>query len=431
MGGIGDYSGSLVLEMPIAEAAFAAVQQTIEPGVTVVSLPQQRRRTCASRHVSRATNGIAAVAVATTRRPARILHDDPQSAWAAYVLGPVLVLLRETPARLDGGLRILIDSRVPEGKGVSSSAAVEVATMRAVAALVEIRTSRRGARATLPGRGESRRRCAVRHHGSDDFGARPREQLLALLCQPATVEGYVAIPEGIAFWGVDSGIRHAVSAARITRRSAPAHSWAIASSPNGGTEAKPASDAPGVIGGRRSAVARLPGQHHAGRISGAICRRSAREMSGRDFLARYGGTTDTSRASIRHGRTPSASRRSTRSAKTPASQRFRELLQGANHRRRPPRNGRADVRRPRQLLRLRLGSDGTDLLGRTGPRAGPASGLYGAKITGGGSGGTVAILGRADAGPAVDELAREYTDRTGRETYHFPRLVARRMWQPT
>ena len=26
MGGIGDYSGSLVLEMPIAEAAFAAVQ---------------------------------------------------------------------------------------------------------------------------------------------------------------------------------------------------------------------------------------------------------------------------------------------------------------------------------------------------------------------------------------------------------------------
>jgi L-arabinokinase len=45
--------------------------------------------------------------------------------------------------------------------------------------------------------------------------------------------------------------------------------------------------------------------------------------------------------------------------------------------------------------------------------------LYGAKITGGGSGGTVAILGRHDAGPAVDELAREYTERTGRETYVF------------
>ena len=31
-------------------------------------------------------------------------------------------------------MRILIDSRVPEGKGVSSSAALEVATMQAVAA---------------------------------------------------------------------------------------------------------------------------------------------------------------------------------------------------------------------------------------------------------------------------------------------------------
>src|SRR6266850_3967192 len=38
MGGIGDYSGSLVLELPIAEAAFAAVQATRAPNVTVVSL---------------------------------------------------------------------------------------------------------------------------------------------------------------------------------------------------------------------------------------------------------------------------------------------------------------------------------------------------------------------------------------------------------
>jgi L-arabinokinase len=66
-----------------------------------------------------------------------------------------------------------------------------------------------------------------------------------------------------------------------------------------------------------------------------------------------------------------------------------------------------------------LGSDGTDLLVDLVRRRGPQSGLYGAKITGGGSGGTVAILGRHDAGPAVDELAREYTERTGRETYVF------------
>ena len=45
-----------------------------------------------------------------------------------------------------------------------------------------------------------------------------------------------------------------------------------------------------------------------------------------------------------------------------------------------------------------LGSDGTDLLVDLARAAGAADGIYGAKITGGGSGGTVAILARDDAG---------------------------------
>jgi hypothetical protein len=46
----------------------------------------------------------------------------------------------------------------------------------------------------------------------------------------------------------------------------------------------------------------------------------------------------------------------------------------------------------------RLGSDGTDRLVSLARAAGSAHGIYGAKITGGGSGGTVAILGDASAG---------------------------------
>jgi galactokinase len=62
-----------------------------------------------------------------------------------------------------------------------------------------------------------------------------------------------------------------------------------------------------------------------------------------------------------------------------------------------------------------LGSPGTDELVRLAREAGPAAGLYGAKITGGGSGGTVAVLGRRDAGAAVEALAKEYARRTRRE----------------
>ena len=49
-----------------------------------------------------------------------------------------------------------------------------------------------------------------------------------------------------------------------------------------------------------------------------------------------------------------------------------------------------------------LASDGTDLFVELVRERGQSSGLYGAKITGGGSGGTVAILGRADAGSGFE-----------------------------
>jgi len=51
---------------------------------------------------------------------------------------------------------------------------------------------------------------------------------------------------------------------------------------------------------------------------------------------------------------------------------------------------------------------------------GPERGLYGAKITGGGSGGTVVVLGRADAGPAVQAVLQRYA----RETERVPQLFA-------
>jgi galactokinase len=63
-----------------------------------------------------------------------------------------------------------------------------------------------------------------------------------------------------------------------------------------------------------------------------------------------------------------------------------------------------------------LGSDATDLLVDLVRAAGPAKGSYGAKITGGGSGGTVAVLGRQ--GADIGALARAYAERTG----HAPRV---------
>jgi galactokinase len=66
-----------------------------------------------------------------------------------------------------------------------------------------------------------------------------------------------------------------------------------------------------------------------------------------------------------------------------------------------------------------LGSDGTDVLVELVREAGPDQALFGAKITGGGSGGTVAILGRSDADSAVSAIAARYTELTRRQTHIF------------
>jgi len=52
-------------------------------------------------------------------------------------------------------------------------------------------------------------------------------------------------------------------------------------------------------------------------------------------------------------------------------------------------------------------------------QAGFEKGLCGAKITGGGSGGTVAILARRGSGKAVTTVVSNYEARTGRKVYVF------------
>ena len=66
-----------------------------------------------------------------------------------------------------------------------------------------------------------------------------------------------------------------------------------------------------------------------------------------------------------------------------------------------------------------LGSDATDLIVRLVRSMGPESGIYGAKITGGGSGGTVCVLGEASerAEASLQKLLAEYRARSGHEPY--------------
>ena len=66
-----------------------------------------------------------------------------------------------------------------------------------------------------------------------------------------------------------------------------------------------------------------------------------------------------------------------------------------------------------------LGSTGTDRLVQLVRAAGAGKGLYGGKITGGGSGGVVAVLGDKDADEAVAAIAAQYGSEVGRSVKVF------------
>ncbi|HYE72232.1 MAG TPA: hypothetical protein VEF04_02835, partial [Blastocatellia bacterium] len=126
MGGIADYSGSLVLQRPIAEATFAALQLQRETVIRVVSLYEKSNEATKACEMSLSElykNG-EPISYDSGRE---LFRNDAINYWVAYVIGIFLVLAHERQAKFENGASILISSRVPEGKGVSSSAALEVA----------------------------------------------------------------------------------------------------------------------------------------------------------------------------------------------------------------------------------------------------------------------------------------------------------------
>src|SRR5512145_70572 len=127
MGGIADYSGALVLQWPIHEATRVAVRPWTDRRLSITSVGDGGvERRCE----------VPLDLVADPRRSYDAVRAwfaaDPARHWAGYVAGVFHVLSREHGASFPTGAAILIESDVPQGKGVSSSAAIEAATMEAV-----------------------------------------------------------------------------------------------------------------------------------------------------------------------------------------------------------------------------------------------------------------------------------------------------------
>jgi L-arabinokinase len=404
MGGIADYSGSLVLQRPIAEATFAAVQRIERPMLEVVSIG---RLPCAIPLETLAPDGVpvdyerARAMFASTKgeegsKNTRTIAPH----WVSYVAGVFLVLARERGMALTGA-RVVVSSQVPEGKGVSSSAAIETASMYAVATAFGITLAPRDL-AMLCQKSEnlvSGAPCGVMDQMSCVFGERDR--LLALICQPAELQPSVPIPDDIEFWGLDSGERHAVGGSDYGAVRTGAFMGLRILSEHAGVPL--------------DYLANVPPSAFEGELGCWL----PDEISGDDFLGRYGHIADTvttvDRARRYKVRAPTAHPVYERER----AEMFRELLRATPGEDRRRRLGALMFASHAGYQACGLGSPGTDHLVELVRTAGVASGLYGARITGGGSGGTVAVIGRKGSSAVIAEVAQAYEQATGHRPYVF------------
>lgn len=361
MGGIADYSGSLVAELPIGQAALCGAQADPAGVLTIRSVNIGR----------------------TVTVPAG--HEQETERWAIYLAGCVALLKAEGLLAPDAGVRLLLTSDVPLGAGVSSSAAIEVATMRAIAAAFDL-TLDGLTLARLCQRVENEwvgAPCGIMDQVTSACGEEGK--LLLLRCQPHTIEGYTTIPDGWTVFGIDSCVKHSV----------------------GGT---------GYTGVRCAAFmgAKLLGLTPTDYLCNltpesykALGIALPETLSGAEFLQQHGATWD----SVTHV-LPEQSYPVLAATEHPIfeNQRvatFLAALDAGDF----ALAGEQMLAAHASYSRCGLGTKETDLLVEL---AMAQSGVAGAKITGGGSGGTVCLLCPTEREAAVAEsVAGAYEKHTG------------------
>jgi L-arabinokinase len=401
MGGIADYSGSLVLQWPIAAATHVALQLQEARTIELRSLPSNsdgQVRSCAISIADLESN---------VEQVRAMFASDPGRHWAAYVVGAFTVLDRS----FKRGAKILIWSDVPEGKGVSSSAALEVAATTAIAAAYDIRISPIDV-AFLSQRVENviaGAPCGVMDQMTASCGERDR--LLALLCQPGELKGVITLPDELAIWGIDSGIRHSVAGADYsTVRTAAFMGYRIiAKLAELEVRGTVQIDDPKWNGYLANITPEEFNNYFATQLP--------ERMSGAEFLERYQGITD-SVTSVDPDQTyPVFAATKHPIYENARVNRFAEILRNWQGTEQAAVLGELMYESHDSYSTCGLGSEGTDELVRL---ARATAGVYGAKITGGGSGGTVAVLAHRSAKPAIDRIVELYSQRT----QHQPTIIS-------
>ncbi len=406
MGGIADYSGSMVLQKPIKQKATVSIAIRNYNQLHIKSLDISQNNEIYIDLDELPTN---------YEQAKYYLQQIEGGEWAAYIIGCYLVLSNEKKIKF-GGLDILVESDVPVGKGVSSSAAIEIAILKALVELfsVDLQGTELPRFAQMAENLVVGANCGLMDQLASYFGE--SNNLLPILCQPDKVFDQIPIPKNLYFVGIDSGVRHSVGGASYGEvRTAAFMGYSIIAQKEGVPKEK------------INAITEFPFDGFLGNITPsnfeANYARSLNSMYGKDFLHDFGGITDqlsTIKADIFYNINACTQHPIYENHRVNTFLELLKNLNQVNHTTLLPIMGELMFQSHESYNKCGLGNEMTDKIVTMARLKGNETGIYGAKITGGGSGGTVCIMVYGEKGlNSATELFKEYKNITNQENLVF------------
>lgn len=402
MGGIADYSGANVCEAVLGRGMLMALQPRTDRTLRIRSAQVGSRSLPVETRIplDYFTSGDAVGSYTQVRE---LCHANPISAWAAYIGGSIFTLLKEESVELPYGFSFLLLSAVPMNVGIGSSAAVEIGTLSCLNAYLGLNLD--GARIARLGQMAENHvvgaPCGIMDQIAVASGREDR--LTHILCRPGAVVGEVEIPKGTGFVGINSMVRHSVAGNAY------------------GNVRIGAFMGKKIINEIRARTGRAALNYLAeissAEFDGEFEKDIPATMLGSEFLAKY-KTHDDPVTTIQ----PDASYRVAGPTRHPVGEnervlKFIEALQQAKG------GEESGLVTAGELMydahesyrhNCHLSVPEVNFLVEAVRKRGAKNGLYGAKITGGGTGGTVAIFGKIAAlKEHIPQIATEYSRRVG------------------
>ena len=398
MGGVADYCGANVFEMTLDRMAIAACQTREDRNLCAITLRagSQFKPNFYCTLDNFYTDGT----LKTYQQVQDYFSQEPNTAWTSYVLGAFYVLLKEGKInQFPHGATIVIKSDIPIGGGVASSAAVEVATLMALNQLynLELGAMEIARLAQIVENRVAGAPCGIMDQVTAVAGT--ASKILSILCQPDKILECVSSPLNVSFVGIHTKVRRSTSStAYIDTRIGAFMGLAILKAAFA-AEAEPTSEK----GKSAQKISDALADNYLCNISvqefHAHCETLLPEqMHGEEFLEKYGETIDTATQVDPEKTYPVKCRVEHMIYENARTQQFIAAIKKAG---RDPERIQDCLREAGNLMYesnasyrdlAGLGSPEVDGLINIARKIGEQGGIYGAKITGGGGGGTVALL---------------------------------------